>query len=46
MAKSLSGKRALLTGASRGLGVYIARALAGEGAELVLAARDVEKLDE
>lgn len=45
MTKSLSGKRALLTGASRGLGVYIARALAGEGAELVLAARDVDKLD-
>lgn len=40
------GKRALLTGASRGLGVHIAKRLAQEGVDLVLAARDRDKLDE
>lgn len=44
MTKPLSGKTVLLTGASRGLGVYIARALAEAGADLVLTARDAEKL--
>src|ERR1700689_2140525 len=40
---SLSGKRALVTGVSAGLGVETARALAAHGAEVVGAARDLEK---
>src|SRR5437899_11157314 len=39
----LSGKRALVTGASGGLGRETARALAAAGATVVLAARNVEK---
>jgi short-subunit dehydrogenase len=41
----LAGRTALITGASRGLGAYIARALAAEGMNLVLAARSREKLE-
>src|SRR6266481_1894308 len=41
----LSGKRALVTGASGGLGRETARALAAAGATVVLAARSVEKTD-
>lgn len=40
---SLSGKRALVTGVSAGLGVETARALAAHGAEVVGAARDLAK---
>jgi 3-hydroxybutyrate dehydrogenase len=36
MAKFLEGKRALITGSTSGIGLAIARALAGEGAEVVL----------
>ena len=36
----LSGKRALVTGGSRGIGLAIARTLAEEGAQVVIAARD------
>ena len=39
----LSGKRALVTGVSAGLGVETARALAAHGAEVVGTARDVDK---
>jgi NAD(P)-dependent dehydrogenase (short-subunit alcohol dehydrogenase family) len=39
----LSGKRILVTGASAGLGVETARALASHGAQVVGAVRDLEK---
>ncbi len=45
MTDQLRGKRALVTGASRGLGAYIARGLAKEGVDLTLSARDKGKLD-
>ena len=38
----LSGKRAVVTGASSGIGVETARALAGAGAEVTLAVRNTE----
>lgn len=43
--KKLKGSNAILTGASRGLGVHIARRLAREGVNLVLAARSAEALE-
>jgi NAD(P)-dependent dehydrogenase (short-subunit alcohol dehydrogenase family) len=42
---SLDGKRALVTGASRGLGQAIAWGLAGAGAEVAVAARAIASLD-
>jgi len=44
--QDLKGKNAILTGASRGLGVYIARALAEQGVNLALAARSAEQLED
>jgi 3-oxoacyl-[acyl-carrier protein] reductase len=41
---NLRGKRALVTGASTGIGVGIAKALAQEGVELVLTARRTDLL--
>ena len=38
----LSGKRAIVTGASSGIGLETARALASAGAEVTLAVRDIE----
>ncbi len=46
MDKTLDGKVALITGASRGLGKAMAIALAGAGAKLALVGRDMEKLNE
>jgi 3-oxoacyl-[acyl-carrier protein] reductase len=43
--ESLRGKTAVITGASRGIGKAVAEALAGEGMDLVTAARDKEKLE-
>ena len=36
----LTGKRAVITGGSRGIGLAVARALVGEGADVALVARD------
>lgn len=41
----LTGKRALVTGGSKGIGLAIAHALAAEGADVVIAARGVEALE-
>jgi len=40
----LSGKTAVITGGSRGLGEAMAHALAGSGAQIALVARDVQRL--
>jgi gluconate 5-dehydrogenase len=42
---SLSGKTALVAGASRGIGLAIAQALAAQGAGTILAARSIDKLE-
>ena len=42
---SLSGKTALVAGASRGIGLAIAQALAAQGADTILAARSLDKLE-
>lgn len=43
---SLAGRKALITGGSRGLGLQIAQALGHAGAELVISARKQKELDE
>ena len=43
---SLEGKVAIVTGASSGLGVAFAKALAEAGADVALGARRVEKLED
>ncbi len=42
----LAGKAAIVTGASRGLGVSFARGLAKAGCDLIVAARDMDRLRE
>src|ERR1700722_19717630 len=42
---NLTGKRALVTGVSAGLGIETARALAARGADVVGAARDLKKAE-
>lgn len=46
MIEDFSGKTAIVTGASRGLGAAIARTLSKRGAKLFLLARDEQKLNE
>ena len=43
---TLGGQWALVTGASKGIGYAIAEKLVGDGANVVLVARNVEDLDE
>jgi 3-oxoacyl-[acyl-carrier protein] reductase len=45
MSEPLAGKRALVTGASKGIGLAITRALAGAGARVVICARGSKALD-
>ena len=45
-AQSLAGRAALITGASKGFGLAIARSFVLAGADLFLCARDAAKLDE
>lgn len=42
----LVGKRAIVTGGSRGIGLAVAKALSAEGAHVALVARDAAKLEE
>ncbi|MES2977097.1 MAG: SDR family NAD(P)-dependent oxidoreductase [Pseudomonadota bacterium] len=44
--KTLTGKRALVTGASSGLGAHFAKVLAEHGAEVIMGARRREALDQ
>ena len=41
----LTGKVALVTGASSGLGVQFAKALANQGADIAICARRLDKLE-
>jgi NAD(P)-dependent dehydrogenase (short-subunit alcohol dehydrogenase family) len=42
----LTGRRAVVTGGSRGIGRAVARALAAEGCDIALVARDVQALEQ
>ena len=41
----LKGKRVVVTGASKGIGLAICRSFAREGAQVFMAARNAERLD-
>ena len=45
MMKTIEGKTALVTGASRGIGSYIAHDLAKKGMNLILVARTVDAME-
>jgi NAD(P)-dependent dehydrogenase (short-subunit alcohol dehydrogenase family) len=45
MTRKLEGRAAIITGASQGFGLAVARAFVAEGASVVLCARDVEALE-
>jgi NAD(P)-dependent dehydrogenase (short-subunit alcohol dehydrogenase family) len=45
MMHTLEGKHAVVTGASRGIGLAIARALLAQGARVTLMARDAAALE-
>lgn len=45
MSESLKGKRAIVTGGSKGIGFAVARHLLAEGVNVVLCARSAEQLD-
>src|SRR3954469_16688493 len=42
----LNGKRAIVTGGSKGIGKAVARALAEEGCDVVVAARTIDTLED
>jgi NADPH:quinone reductase-like Zn-dependent oxidoreductase len=42
--RSLEGRTVLITGGSRGLGLVLAREFAARGAQVAIAARDVDEL--
>ncbi len=46
MSNRLEGKVALITGASRGIGAAVAKAYAAEGAQVILLARTVERMEQ
>ena len=41
----LTGRRVLITGASKGIGLACAESFAAEGADIVLSARDPDRLE-
>ena len=43
---NLKGRVAVITGASSGLGMQMSKAFAGQGADLVILARRIERLEE
>ena len=45
MTKAFEGKIALVTGASRGIGAAIAKALAAKGAHVIITARTAKDLE-
>ncbi|MGB5213998.1 MAG: SDR family NAD(P)-dependent oxidoreductase, partial [Anderseniella sp.] len=46
MTSTLSGKAAIVTGASRGIGAAAARQLAAEGVSVLLAARSSSEIEQ